>query len=98
MDTCRSSKGLPKKGKDVNGVAWSLDGIVRWVGGCGQSWQMVGGWCHGMTSLLSFPVFVCPLPHLYHLPTPSNLICLPSAASAPTPRCTHATMLCLCLD
>src|SRR5260221_9763359 len=51
-----------------------------------------------MTSLLSFLIFVCPPPHLHHLPTPSDLICLPSAASAPTPRCTHATMLCLCLD
>src|SRR5258708_35543774 len=50
--------------------------------------------CHGMTSLLSFLIFVCPLPHLCHLLTPSDLVCLPSAASTPTPRCTHATMLC----
>src|SRR5260221_11896534 len=49
--------------------------------------------CHGMTSLLSFLIFVCPPPHLHHLPTPSDLIHLPSAASAPTPRCTCATML-----
>src|SRR5258708_8877577 len=54
--------------------------------------------CHGTTSLLSFLIFVCPLPHLHHLPTPSDLICLPSTTSAPTPRCTHATMLCLHLD
>src|SRR5258707_5956994 len=47
---------------------------------------------------LSLSPFACALPHLCHLPTPSDLICLPSAASAPTPRCTHATMLCLCLD
>src|SRR5258708_23017824 len=31
-------------------------------------------------------VFVCPLPHLHHLPTPSDLIHLPSTASTPTPR------------
>src|SRR5258708_38728965 len=55
-------------------------------------------WCHGTTSFLSFLIFVCPLPHLHHLPTPSALICLPSTASAPTPRCTHATMLCPHLD
>src|SRR5258705_10565353 len=54
--------------------------------------------CHGTTSLLSFLVFVCPLPHLCHLLTPSDLVRLPSAASAPTPRCTHATMLHLCSD
>src|SRR5258708_12493505 len=54
--------------------------------------------CHGTTSLLSFLIFVCPPPHLHHLPTPSDLVCLPSAASTPTPRCTHATMLCLHLD
>src|SRR5258705_14024117 len=50
-------------------------------------------YCHGTTSLLSFLVFVCSLPHLRHLPPPSDLVCLPSAASTPTPRCTHATML-----
>src|SRR5260221_4762397 len=49
--------------------------------------------CHGMTSLLSFLIFVCPPPHLCHLLTPSNLVRLPSAASTPTPRCTCATML-----
>src|SRR5258705_1068821 len=49
--------------------------------------------CHGMTSFLSFLIFVCPPPHLRHLLTPSALVCLPSAASAPTLRCTHATML-----
>src|SRR5258708_36425520 len=54
--------------------------------------------CHGMTSLLSFLVFVCAPSHLHHLPTPSDLICLPSAASTPTLRCTHATMLHLCSD
>src|SRR5260221_8117897 len=59
---------------------------------------MTRGWCHGMTSLLSFLVFVCPLPHLHHLLTPSDLVCLPSTASAPTLRCTHATMLHLGLD
>src|SRR5258708_28580967 len=60
----------------------------------------VKGVCHGMTSLLPFLVFVCAPPHLCHLPTPSDLvrlppthIHLPSATSAPTPRCTHATML-----
>ena len=31
--------------------------------------------CHGTTSLLSFLVFVCPPPHLRHLPTPSDLVC-----------------------
>ena len=31
MDTCQSSEGLSKKGKNVIRVAWSLDGIVRWV-------------------------------------------------------------------
>src|SRR5260221_12910125 len=45
-----------------------------------------------------FLVFVCPLPHLHHLLTPSALVHLPSAASAPTPRCTCATMLCPHLD
>src|SRR5258708_705615 len=54
--------------------------------------------CHGTTSFLSFLVFVCPLPHLHHLPTPSALVHLPSATSAPTPRCTRATMLHLRLD
>src|SRR5258706_6900431 len=29
-------------------------------------------------------IFVCPPPHLHHLPTPSDLIHLPSAASTPT--------------
>src|SRR5258707_14984434 len=48
--------------------------------------------CHGTTSLLSFPIFVCPLPHLCHLPTPSNLVRLPSTASAPTPRCTWTSL------
>src|SRR5260221_4683815 len=47
---------------------------------------------------LSFLIFVCAPPHLRHLPTPSNLVHLPSTASAPTSRCTHATMLCLHLD
>ncbi len=47
---------------------------------------------------LSFLIFVCPPPHLCHLPTPSDLVRLPSAASAPTLRCTHATMLHLHLD
>src|SRR5260221_5758043 len=61
---------------------------------CGPSAFPVGLHnCHGMTSLLSFLVFVCPLPHLHHLPTPSNLIHLPSTASTPTLRCTRATML-----
>src|SRR5258708_19720271 len=46
--------------------------------------------------LLSLSPFVCALPHLHHLPTPSNLVCLPSAASAPTPRCTRAPVLCPC--
>src|SRR5258708_9699089 len=41
----------------------------------------------------SLSPFVCALPHLCHLPTPSDLICLPSTTSAPTPRCTHATVL-----
>src|SRR5258708_10700525 len=50
--------------------------------------------CHGTTSFLPFPIFVCPPPHLCHLLTPSALVHLPSATSAPTPRCTHATMLC----
>src|SRR6266446_5120828 len=54
--------------------------------------------CHGMTSLLSFLIFVCAPPHLRHLLTPSDLVCLPSAASAPTLRCTCATMLCPRLD
>src|SRR5260221_10843593 len=58
-----------------------------------QSAQSPKSRCHGMTSLLSFLVFVCPPPHLHHLPTPSNLVRLPSAASAPTLRCTHATVL-----
>ena len=56
------------------------------------------GDCHGTTSLLSFPIFVCPPPHLRHLPTPSDLVHLPSATSAPTPRCTHATVLHPCSD
>src|SRR5258707_11983229 len=30
--------------------------------------------CHGTTSLLSFLIFVCPPPHLCHLPTPSDPI------------------------
>ena len=54
--------------------------------------------CHGTTSLLSFLVFVCSLPHLHHLLPPSDLVCLPSATSTPTLRCTHATMLCPCSD
>src|SRR6266436_5632614 len=54
--------------------------------------------CHGMTSLLPFLVFVCPLPHLCHLLTPSDLIHLPSTASTPTLRCTCATMLHPCSD
>src|SRR5258705_2924450 len=49
MDTCWSSKGLSKKGKNVKGVAQSPDGVVRWVGGCGWSWQMVGGWTRNGT-------------------------------------------------
>src|SRR5258708_28813232 len=56
--------------------------------------------CHGMTSLLPFLIFVCAPPHLCHLLTPSDLICLPSAhvhlpsaTSAPTPRCTHVSQL-----
>src|SRR5258708_17252346 len=40
--------------------------------------------CHGMTSLLSFLVFVCPPPHLCHLLTPSDLVRLPSTTSPPT--------------
>src|SRR5260221_8081189 len=56
------------------------------------------GVCHGTTSLLSFLIFVCPPPHLHHLPTPSDLVHLPSTASAPTLRCTHATMLRPCSD
>src|SRR5258706_3373380 len=40
-----------------------------------------------------FPPLPVPPPHLCHLPTPSDLICLPSTTSAPTLRCTHATML-----
>src|SRR5258707_15740536 len=59
---------------------------------------MAPSYCHGTTSFLSFPIFVCPPPHLHHLLTPSALVCLPSTTSAPTPRCTCATMLCLCLD
>src|SRR5260221_7314464 len=47
---------------------------------------------------LSFPVFICAPPHLHHLPTPSDLICLPSATSTPTLRCTRATVLCPCSD
>src|SRR5260221_9529699 len=53
-----------------------------------------------MTSLLPFLIFVCAPPHLCHLLTPSDLICLPSAhvhlpsaTSAPTPRCTHVSQL-----
>src|SRR5258707_12978463 len=41
----------------------------------------------------SLSPFVCAPPHLHHLLTPSDLICLPSTASAPTLRCTRATML-----
>src|SRR5258708_22944039 len=62
--------------------------------------KVVSNVCHGMTSLLSFLIFVCALPHLHHLLTPSNLVCLPpthvhlpSTASTPTPLGTHATML-----
>src|SRR5258708_12452062 len=51
----------------------------------------------GTTSLLSFLIFVCPLPHLHHLPTPSNLIHLPSATSTPTLRFTCPPMLSLSL-
>src|SRR5258708_40132688 len=36
----------------------------------------------------SLSPFVCAPPHLCHLPTPSDLVRLPSATSAPTPRCT----------
>src|SRR5258708_12049883 len=36
-----------------------------------------------MPSLLSFLIFVCPPPHLHHLPTPSDLVRLPSATSTP---------------
>src|SRR5258707_4746429 len=43
MDTCQSSKGLSKIGKNVNRVAWSPDRVVRWMGRCGWSWQMNGG-------------------------------------------------------
>src|SRR5258708_12918148 len=50
--------------------------------------------CHGMTSFLSFLIFVCPPPHLCHLLTPSTLVCLPSPTSPPTPRCTLSTLLC----
>src|SRR6266436_9723669 len=39
-----------------------------------------------MFPLSSLSPFVCTPPHLHHLPTPSDLVCLPSAASAPTPR------------
>src|SRR5258708_13906854 len=61
---------------------------------CGPSAFPVGLHnCHGMTSLLSFLVFVCPLPHPHHLPTPSTPSPLPSTASTPTLRCTRATML-----
>ena len=34
-------KVCPKKGKNVNRVAQSPDRVVRWVGRCGWSWQMV---------------------------------------------------------
>src|SRR5260221_14589444 len=46
--------------------------------------------------LLSFLSCLClsPTPS----PSPSDSICLPSATSAPTPRCTHANMLHPCLD
>src|SRR5258707_9972006 len=65
---------------------------------CKTSWTWSRWSCHGTTPLLSFLIFVCAPPHLCHLPTPSNLVRLPSATSTPTPRCTHATMLHLHLD
>src|SRR5260221_10941018 len=46
----------------------------------------------------SLSPFVCALPHLHHLLTPSDLVHLPSTTSTPTPRCTHATMLHIELD
>src|SRR5260221_6064089 len=51
---------------------------------------------YDLLSFLFLPLSVpCPI---CHLPTPSTLVHLPSAASAPTPRCTCATMLCPHLD
>ena len=61
------------------GVMWILN-TLSWYNLPPSSW-------------LSLSPFVCALPHLRHLPTPSDLVCLPSAASTPTPRCTHATVL-----
>src|SRR5260221_14540720 len=79
-------------GDDLPMAAWDLVGHKLPHLLCWEGFAAVAG-CHGMTSLLSFLISVCPPPHLCHLLTPSNLIHLPSAASAPTLRCTHATML-----
>src|SRR5258707_3260385 len=79
--------------ENVIHVAGELHSLKNMMSSSKSPW-----FCHGMTSLLSFLVFVCPLPHLHHLLTPSDLVCLPSAASTPTLRCTCATMLCLHSD
>ena len=50
-------------------------------------------WPPFMFPLSSLSPFVCTPPHLHHLLTPSDLVHLPSTASAPTPRCTCATVL-----
>src|SRR5258708_26022907 len=79
----------------------TADTRSNWIRCFGRTYA----YCHGTTSLLSFLISfslcLCPAPSPSPsdpIPTPSDLVHLPSTASAPTLSCTHATMLCLHSD